>query len=581
MRSLEQLQELRNKHGFKVFLNSQKTGRAGKWSKEMLQKNTSDLPTQSDNWPKNAPLLDFLKERYAFLGFDWERGSREINGEPRLFVLFKNYPFVGGMSPTLFDLAIMPVELTDRYANSANARCLLERIGTPANFNEPRKIMDATGIGYMGMSGVSWLPALESFELPDYFKEELLRLADAIYLLYDAVSALYQSDAQLTTLLSHNVPSRIPLLTETGSVDILRPDIVIVQDADGRLRPVVTELESCPAGQGMTHAMQAGYGLPTEMVDRFMEYLDGRIYIVFATHEWSEYVWDQAAFCAAIRKKGGDAYIVFDTSVEQAHREALVKWKPPKDAPSLVAQSWNNNLMGRLAEFGFHFVSGVDSLSEEKISRAIIYRFGYFDNFSTAVLRYMRAWQDMGAIVINPVQFYLESKVLMAAIGIPEVRKYIQERDPHATEMLDRCVAETRLLAPGFVNLEELTKDKAFWLTKYAAWDGENRSWGSRSLEVGSQHANESWQKNLKKSMGLPWPVVAQHVISSARFTMPYVRSDDRIQLLTDARTRLTPFFLRGKNGKSVHCGSTITLRSNTFRIHGATDAVEAPVVYK
>ena len=90
----------------------------------------------------------------------------------------------------------------------------------------------------------------------------------------------------------------------------------------------------------------------------------------------------------------------------------------------------------------------------------------------------------------------------------------------------------------------------------------------------------ESWQDHLRGQMELGFPVIAQHVISSVRYDVAYVDIDDKVKVMPDCRTRYTHFLYRGPNGTVLLGGGSMTLRSKTFRIHGATDAVEVPVVF-
>jgi len=606
----QELTLLRRKHGFgaisqevagsefpKSSYAKQGQYRAGKWSRALLadppaelhlpQQLSGDEIDEDDRWrPKNAPLLNFLEERLAVFRFRWEikefvQVSKYGTERTRKAILYTNYPTVGGVMPTLTDLAIMPLELFDGYRTRSGVQHLLQKLDKDVSF-PARQVMEETGIGYKGLSGVSWLPAYEAYSLPSPFFERLQELGNALFLFFDAVTTLYGKDERLTSLLLHKVPVSMPLLMETNSVDFIRPDIVIVRDPDGSLRPVITELESAPAGHGMLHAMQCGYGFNTDIVDHFVRYLDGRAYIVFATHEWSEYLWDQATFCAALRERGVDARVIFDRTIKHIHEDVRQSWQPPKDALADAIQGWNNDFIGRLDCTRFNeFVDGSHPMHlNGHAGDAVVFRFGYFDNFSVEALECLRRWQTHGATITNPLQFSLENKALMAAVWLPEVAALIHKRDPAAVGVLRACVAETRLLDPTFTDMSEIGQDRNYWLTKFGAWDGENKSWGSRSLVVGAQLRPDAWIKHLTESLRLPHPVIAQHVIRSMTESVAYVDTKGVLRVLDEARTRLTPFFLRSKEGCALHCGSLITLRAKTMRVHGATDAVEAPVVY-
>jgi hypothetical protein len=316
------------------------------------------------------------------------------------------------------------------------------------------------------------------------------------------------------------------------------------------------------------------------MADKMVEYLAGRPFAVAATSEWSEYVFDQAAFCKALRDRGVDAQIVFDKPLKCIHSDAKY-WKIPSQATAEVAKAWNPDFLGRLEQLGFlDFIFGSDDLDFAVEPNSVVFRFGYYDNFSHQALARMSEWQCQGATVINPLQFYLESKSFMAALALPAVRSAIAAVDESALQVLDQSIAETQLLDMSDLLLDRLLETKDYWLLKFAAWDGNNKSWGSRSLEFGSQHTDAAWWQTIKAYSRYGHPVIAQHVINSLRFDVGYSDEQQKISMLKAARTRLTPFLLRRPDNSAAHAGATITLRKDTFRIHGATDAVEAPVVF-
>jgi hypothetical protein len=50
--------------------------------------------------------------------------------------------------------------------------------------------------------------------------------------------------------------------------------------------------------------------------------------------------------------------------------------------------------------------------------------------------------------------------------------------------------------------------------------------------------------------------------------------------MMANGRTRLRTFMLRNKVG-TVACGSHVTVAANTMQVSEATDAVQAPVVFR
>lgn len=592
--------ELRKKHGFEPSRNK-KVGRqnAGRWSRQQLSQgynSTRELPALIDNkahskqpgdWqPRHTLILNEIADRFAPFGFRWWAEEEKRRGRKGEYlhraVRFANYPTVGGWYPTLHDLLELPIELVDGFENHQLVTNFKHHHGGTVDFSALYERIDSIGMGYKGMAGVSWLPTFQPLKLPVAYLEELMSLGEALFMLYDAVAALYDQDPGLKKLLAHKVPARIPTLMEKGRVEIIRPDIVIVRGEDGLYHSVCTELESCPAGQGMCHALEVGYQLPTTMVDAFISYLAGRPFVVFATAEWSEYVWDQAVFIAALRVRGVEANLYFDAELDLIQAKVAQDWQVPKEAPEYIRSSWNNDFLGRLKKHGFaDFVFGKADLPAVVKEGTVVYRFGYFDNLASAgSLETLLAWQSQGASIVNPLQFPLENKALMAAVSFPSVRQWLQEHNPTALRTLERGLATTYLLWPS-VELSQVQGDqRQYWLTKFGAWDGQNQSWGARSLSLGTENSADSWNSKLRGRMALNHPVVVQHIINSARFDVPVIEPDGTVKFLIGARTRLNPFFLRDREGKVTMGGRIVTLRSGSFRVHGATDAAEAPVIF-
>ncbi len=599
----EAVLETRRKHGFTPAPNGEAHSSTRTWRDGVLdgtvKLNGITVPSQSKGWPKNAPIYEALKERFGIIGFDWTTGSRTDRVKSpkeggsttieRKWVTLINLPKVGGFTPTLADLFLVPPEMVDGYNEAAGVSKYAANIGKPVEpaVEETRRIMTDTGVGYKGGSGVTWRQLIDPFGLSRAFLGKLGDVGQALGVGFQAVRDVYAESAGLRNLLNYRRPERIPALIEGSNVGIMRPDIVIVKDpGTGELRPVITEFESCPGGQGMAHAMELGYGLPTSMLDGYLRLLKGRRYIVLATNEWAEYAWEQGCFVKALRAAGVNAELWFDKPLAQIHDRVRTAWQPHKDISAAARAAWNTDFLGRLKSLGFNeFVHGSDEGMPETLGPdTVVYRFGYFDNFvNTPALALMRRWHNQGAYIMNPLWFYLESKSLMAAFWEPSVMERVRSLGGDATlATLHNCVAQTRVVnrdTPDSV----VAHQRSIYLTKFAAWDGDNKSWGSRSVTLGSQAQNDDvWVRHLEEVAALAHPVVAQHVIASARYTVAYRDVKGNVAIDHAARTRLTPFFLfHGGAGDTVElAGSTMTLRSGTFRIHGADDAEEGPVVF-
>jgi hypothetical protein len=458
------------------------------------------------------------------------------------------------------------------------------------NFELQRRRMNATGIGLAGVDGVWWLPAAEPFVLPAQAARVLAEIGQAVFALFDAVTSLYGTSAGaaggLDDLLTYKVPPDLSRLMSQGRVESVRPDFqLVIQTAEvsetSAVSFVATELEICPSTHGYAHAMQAGYGLPPDLVESFARYLKGRELLLVGTQQWSEFLFEQLAFCRALAEVGSWGRVLYDlplTMMADQIRQGQ-RWQPPMFGIKQKPPGWNGNLLERVRAHGLEpFVWPDDAGWPEAVGDAVLFRFGYVNCFPPAKLQYFEQWQRQGAAVLNPATFFLDSKAVMAALNLPLVREQIASSDPAALAILDRCLPETLLLREK--TLPRLTAEKDSWVIKYAGFDGGNQAWGGRSLQLGLNHSAASWRAALAQALALPWPVVAQRVVPSARVDIAYVDSRGETQVMEQGVTRLRTFFLRD-GAAAVACGSHLTVAGGTMQVSEATDAVQSPVVFR
>lgn len=451
-----------------------------------------------------------------------------------------------------------------------------------------RRRLSDTGIGYAGVEGVWWRPACEPFPLPNEVAGQLDEIGPALFAFFDAIVDLYKSGTshQLKWLLEYKVPDYIQRLVAEGRVDSLRPDFQLYPASDGSsaYRLVLTELEICPSAHGFCHAMQAAYGLPIDLVEGFARYLDGRNLLFAGTQAWSEFLFEQLLFCQALADEGIVGRVLYDlplaTMAEEIRRGE--RWLPPLFGIPEKTPDWNDDVLGRLREHDLEsFLWPIDETWPLDVGDAVVFRFGYFDCFRAKTLHHFQRWQSAGAYLLNPTTFFLENKSIMAALNLAAVRRRLDES---SLAVLDRCIPETFLLTEE--SLARLYDERADWVVKYAAYDGGNKAWGGRSLEIGARHTAESWQDVLERYLALPWPVVAQRAIPTARVDLCYVDNGGSRQLLRDGHTRLRVFFLRdnllpgGLRARTIACGSHITISGGSGCVSEGLDAIQAPVVF-
>lgn len=469
-----------------------------------------------------------------------------------------------------------------------------------------RQRMRATGISLARLEGAWWLPAAAPFVLPAQAAADLAAIGRAIFVLFDAVTGLYGTPAGfkggLDALLNYKVPPTIPHLMSQGRVQSVRPDFQLVLTPETSLpltpdpRPprralrtrqpnphfVATELEICPSAHGYAHAMQAGYGLSPDLVAGFARYLQGRELLFVGAEQWSEFLFEQLAFCRALAEIGGRGRVLYDVPIATIAAEVRQgrRWQSPEFGIKEKPACWHfDDVLARIRDYGFEpFVYPDAAGWPDEVGQAVVFRFGYFDCFAPEKLQHFIRWQAKGATLLNPAMFILDSKTILAALNLPVVREQIAAAQPDALAVLDSSIPETRLLQPETV--AGILDQKDDWLIKYAGFDGDNQAWGGRSLRAGRHYSVESWRTILTEALALPWPVVAQRIVPSAQLDLAYLDAANEVRLMRQGTTRLRVFFLR-HDAEIIVCGPHLTVSGGTMQVSEATDAIQAPVVFR
>ena len=372
-----------------------------------------------------------------------------------------------------------------------------------------------------------------------------------------------------------------------GSVLAARPDFQLRRLANPPYYQLVaTELEICPAAHGFAHAMQVGHGLPTDLVGGFARLLAGRELLFVSTGEWSEFLFEQLAFCRALAEVGARARVLCATPIEEL-ADGIRRgdcWQPPMFGIEKRPARWNDDVLARVHAHGFEQFLWPDASGwPDDVGHALVFRFGYFDCFTPAQLDRMFEWQAHGVTFINPMMSIFDSKAVLAGLQIPALRHQIAGSAPGALEVLDRCIPETLLVRPD--TIARLRGERADWIVKYAGFDRDNQAWGGRSLRIGAQHTPEEWQAIIHRCLDLPWPVVAQRAIPTAHIDIAYVDADNALRWMRQGATRLRSFFLRDTTppsgiARAIVCGTHLTVSGGMLQVSEGTDAVQAPVVF-
>ncbi len=430
--------------------------------------------------------------------------------------------------------------------------------------------MSATGIGLAGIDGVWWRPAAEPFELPGRLREELADAGAAFFALFDAVAGAYVHAPRVKAMLGARVPNAIPRDMSGAPVLALRPDFQLLEDADRGYRLVATELEVCPSTQGVASAMQAGYGLDTDLADAMTALLNGRRLRIVMANAWSEFLWDQLAFCAALEAVGAQARLMLDIPFERlcdgvARDE---RWAPPMFGIPARPPGWDNDVRARMRRHDFARL--IDESAPTKDD--VVFRFGYSDTFDRGWWRAFNDWQAHGVAFINPPSFVFDSKVLMALLHETVVRARLQ---PGEIATLERALPETRLLDATWA--ERVQAEREGWVLKFAGFDSGQQAWGGRSLRLGAAQTDAEWRAFVQGYLALPFPCVAQRSAPSGEVAIDWV--DGAARRTLRGRTRLRSFLVRIGSEVRV-CGSHLTVADGGHGVSESVTSVQAPVVF-
>lgn len=438
-----------------------------------------------------------------------------------------------------------------------------------------RARMAATGIGYAGIDGPWWLPAAAPYRLPSATARTLDAIAGAVFALFDAVDQLYDTAAGarsgLDALLEHKVPAALMRWRSPQPVLAVRPDFQLLPQSDG-YGLAATELEIAPSAQGFAHAMELGYGLGPGLARAYAAMLAGRELLIVCAGAWSEFLFDQLAFCRALAEAGATARVLCDTAPAtlQAEIAAGLRWQPPMFGVPVTPAGWQPDLLARAARGGLApFLGPAPEAWPAEVGDAVIFRFGYLNSFAPTLLERLQRWERGGAHFLNPLRFYLDSKAVLAALGLPAVRERV---GAEALRMLDRCIPETLLLDPA--SAAQVRAERAGWVLKFAGFDQGEAAWGGRSLQVGGAHNDTTWGSVVESYLQLPWPVVAQRVTPSAQLRIDYLEQGELVQPF-QGTARLRAFLLRHPAAAAHGAHLTIAGSSNVAE---STGSVQAPL---
>lgn len=507
------------------------------------------LPSQNTQmWPRNAPLLLELEQKFGPIGFKFchsvfpiqgetvrfehdaeghavafvngalrritheqkaghavtffyeENGEKKVAFEysnARVGISYEKLPTINGQAVTLVELYSFDGELFDGMKASKPLFEGLRAGSRVPDFDTVRGRTDATGIGYKGMQGTSWHMCPQTLPLPQQLHNELTAFGKALFMLNDVVRALWiAGDPAVHALLTHKVPEHIPRIVADAPVMLLRPDLVLVENGSGGYSVVCTEIESCGAGLGMAYSLQVQYGMNHDHIDTFVRMLAGRDFVVMATHHWAEYIREVMTFMSALKQRGVKIRYILDRKLDEIQRliqpdgvRPDLRWVMPAALPAHMKANWNTDLIGQLQRTGF--IKAIEDYDEadlpHNVGNAVVFRFGYSSNFSPDVTNLMEAWRTAGAQFLNPVQHYLENKAFLGSAWLKSVcNRITKQYGAEHVATLHRCLATTSVLG--------LALDPN-WVVPNIFSDEDEKGYQARAVikYAGMDNENQSW----------------------------------------------------------------------------------------
>lgn len=451
--------------------------------------------------------------------------------------------------------------------------------------------VDATGVGYAGLKGVTWNmlgKGQREIPLPGYVYDRFVEFAGALGVYLRTIHRLHNEDPALSDLFDHKRPEdRVKAMVGKRPTRFFRPDVVITQGADGELSFKVTEIESAPGGLGLFEAVRLAYERPAEqgnVIDHLVELINDRPFVVVLTHRWIDYIWDVCFACALLKERGIDVTVYIDLPEADLQSHAEQEWgSRQQDMPEYTSAqpNWDPHLLERLERHGFaSFVQMVTGLPDELDTASVVYRMGYHGSFPLATMDRLKTWERKGSLILNGLHHGLESKVNMAALGVPSVRAALTPSIKcDVLGLLDAHVARTQVVDPAFANLNEICAMRKHGVLKVAAWDPDDfLCWGARGLVDGDDLTQLEWHKQVGHALAQPYPMVVQERMESVRQNFRGVcdRHGNRHNV-PRARQRWTPMVVIDEHGQ-VHVDPGIITASSSFAAHGGVGSVMAPV---
>lgn len=386
-----------------------------------------------------------------------------------------------------------------------------------------------------------------SGELNERFKD----MSESIQLFFKVISDNFQNE-KMQQILFHKAPASVTksfnLNTKHTNCYTTRPDVIL--SADGRSLQI-TELEGAPGGHGIFASQEFALYNESHLVTGTKAFLDGRPYRVIINPDWVAYTFEQAAFCNMLQEEGVDAKVII-TGTPERFQEDIMKHRL-YDYRGPVIQDALTHIKSDIFKKTINFKP---NLSSKETKDTVLFRFGYFNNFTAQQIQAMEAADT----VTNSMLPYLESKNVLALAHSPTLKEiYLANGEEEQYQTLVSFVTPTQIA--GSTEIPQTNS-----VIKLSGWD-EN-AWGARSVYFGEDHTAEQWKGLVSGFVTSNLPAVSQQAISSHKFNLNFITPSGKQKQMFDANIRLTPIIVDGKIGV---IGSTFRTEK---KVHSGTNSV-------
>jgi len=391
--------------------------------------------------------------------------------------------------------------------------------------------IEATGIGYGNLQGVSWLMGDKPLEISPTIQQQIRELEELLSWMSQCIRRSYSGGQclPLKTLLGDKVPSVIPYVYDGRLESLFRLDIAV----DVNEHIYVTEREECGGALGILYALVQGYDVPYDIHERVKDALPPQTehFCIVLTKDWWEYEQDLRVFTHAMREVGVSTSFYY--------------------AEELTLESFHEH--------------------------TTLFLFGYFDNFA----RYEdEKWVldplPSNVYMLNPRAFYRESKVLLTLPFMPFADKVFP--DEEKLQRLQKYIPWTIPIsprAPMAINWAEIIENQRQYIIKDAAYDGQNISWGGRGVQMDKQ-SKMQFEDEIKLAFAGDYPRVLQKKVHQRTYQVNYYTPEGQVECMPKARMRLSPFFIK-KKGQFRAANVVLATFSQSNKVHGTVDSTMVP----